>query len=285
MFMRDLDSSSRLWRPLALVASTLVVSGAVLIAGAPQAAPPAKPKPAAAAAAAPAMNPNPPGASIYLTVVRIKPSSWDDYVALQKSDAMPALQKGGRAARQAWRTQGFGQAYEVAYLYPMKSWAEIDDTPPIRKALGPDGEKAYNAKVRPMVESAHSYALRERPDLGFVADQSARPKLGILAHIQVIPGKQAAFEAILKNEWSPLLKKAGVPLYGVYEVTMGGAMGEFYTFTPIENFAALDAGHPILKVLTPAQYHALAVKIGAVVSQVDRTIDKLDEDLTYGPMQ
>ena len=57
------------------------------------------------------------------------------------------------------------------------------------------------------------------------------------------------------------------------------------TFTPIENFAALDAGHPILKVVTPAQYNALLVKIGAVVSQVERTVDKLDEDLSYGPMQ
>jgi len=109
--------------------------------------------------------------------------------------------------------------------------------------------------------------------------------LGILSRIQVIPGKQAAFESILKTEWAPLLKKAGVPLYGVYEVTMGGTMGEYYTFTPIENFAVLDAGHPILKVVTPAQYNALLVKIGAVVSQVERTVDKLDEDLSYGPTQ
>jgi len=278
--MRDFDSSTLRWRLIALVATALV-SGSVLIAGAPQATPPPKPKPAAAAPAAAPM----PGASIYLAVVHVKPGSWEDYVALQKSEAMPALQKGGRASRQAWRPQSFGQSYEVAFLYPVKSWAELDDAPPLRKALGADGEKAYNAKIRPMVDSSRYYALRERPDLGFVADQSARPKLGILAHIQVIPGKQAAFETLLKTEWAPLLKKAGVPLYGVYEVAMGGNMGEFYTFTPIENFAALDAGHPILKVVTPAQYGVLLGKIGAVVSSVERTMDKFDEDLSYGPMQ
>jgi hypothetical protein len=279
--MRDFDSSILRWRLIALVATALV-SGSVLMAGAPQATPAVKAKPAAAA---PAAAPMPPGASIYLSIVHVKPGSWEDYIALQKAEAMPALQKGGRASRQAWRSQSFGQSYEVAYLYPVKSWAELDDVPPMRKALGADGEKAYNSKVRPMVDGAHTYALRERPDLGFVADQSARPKLGILAHIQVIPGKQAAFESILKTEWSPLLKKAGVPVYGVYEVTMGGNMGEYYTFTPIENFAALDAGHPILKVVTPAQYNLLLGKIGALVSQVERTVDKLDEDLTYGPMQ
>jgi hypothetical protein len=278
--MRDCESTRR-WR-LALVATTLM-SGSVLMAGAPQATPPPKPKAAPAAPMAAAAAPQ--GASVYLAVVHVKPGSWDDYVALQKSDAMPALQKGGRASRQAWRSQSFGQAYEVAYLYPVKSWAELDDVPPMRKALGADGEKAYNAKVRPMVDGARTYALRERPDLGYVADESARPKLGILTHIQVIPGKQAAFESLVKNEWAPLLKKAGVPLYGVYEVVMGGNMGEYYSFTPIDNFAALDAGHPILKVLTKAQYDALVLKLGAVLSSVERTVDKLDEDLSYGPMQ
>jgi len=278
--MRDLDSSTIRWRFIALVA-TIVVSGSALMAGAPQATAP-KPKPAAPV---PMVDPMPPGASIYLSIVHVKPGSWEDYVALQKSEAIPGLQKGGRAARQAWRPQSFGLSYEVAYLYPVKSWAELDDVPPLRKALGADGEKAYNAKVRPMVDGSRYYALRARPDLGFVADQSAHPKLGILSRIQVIPGKQAAFESILKTEWAPLLKKAGVPLYGVYEVTMGGTMGEYYTFTPIENFAVLDAGHPILKVVTPAQYNALLVKIGAVVSQVERTVDKLDEDLSYGPTQ
>jgi hypothetical protein len=279
--MRDFDSSTFRWRLIALVATALV-SGSVLMASAPQATPPPKPKPAAAAPVAPA----PAGESIYLAIVKVKPGSWDDYVAIQKAENMPALQKGGRASRQAWRSSsGFGRPYEVAYLYPVKSWAEMDDTPPVRKALGADGEKALNAKVRPMVEDARSFALRSRPDLGFVSDQNARPTMGILSHIQVIPGKQAAFETLLKTEWAPTLKKSGVPLYGVYEVTVGGTMGEYYTFTPIDNFAALDAGHPILKVLTPAQYNLLVTKVGAVVSQVERTITKLDQDLTYGPMQ
>jgi len=83
--MRDLDSSTIRWRFIALVA-TIVVSGSVLMAGAPQATAPPKPKPASAA---PAVDPMPPGASIYLSIVHVKPGSWEDYVALQKSDAMP----------------------------------------------------------------------------------------------------------------------------------------------------------------------------------------------------
>ena len=277
--MFDLDATSLRRHALVFFAAALVSGAALMAAGAEQ-APAAKPKPAPAAAmAAPSA---PAGQSTLLAITRVNPGSWEDYVALQKAEGIPALQKGGRTMRQAWRTQSIGRGYEVAYLYPVQSWGELDDVPPVRKALGPDGEKAYNAKIRPMVADTHGYALRSRPELGFVSDQSAHPKLGILAHIQVIPGKQAAFEALLKTEWAPALKKAGVPLYGVYEVTLGGNMGEYYTFTPIENFAAIDAGHPILKVLTPAQYQILLGKIGAVVSQVERSVTKLDEDLSFG---
>ena len=59
-------------------------------------------------------------------------------------------------------------------------------------------------------------------------------------------------------------------------------MGEYYTFTPIDTFAALDAGHPIMKGMTLAQYSVLSSKMGANLSQVERSITKLDEDLSFG---
>jgi hypothetical protein len=40
-----------------------------------------------------------------------------------------------------------------------------------------------------------------------------------------------------------------------------------------------------MKVVTPAQFDLLSTKIGAVVSSVERTITKLDEDLSFGSMQ
>jgi len=217
-----------------------------------------------------------------LLITDVKPDSWDAYVALQKSEGIPALQKGGRDMRRAWRTQGIGRAYEVAYLYPIKTWGELDDDPPIRKALGADGEKAYNAKIRPMLVGSRSFALRLRTDLSYGLDAKEPPKMGILAHVQVAPGKQAAYEGSIKSDWIPALKKANVSLYAVYEVLLGGNMGEYYSFTPIDKFAALDAGHPIMKALTPAHYNLLATKMGANLSSVERSITKLDEDLSFG---
>ena len=265
---------------LVCVSAAVLASGVGLIGRTPQAAPPAKApapaKPAAAAAAAPA------GLQFLLAITDVKPDSWDAYVALQKAEGMPALQKGGRDTRRAWRTQGIGRAFEVAYLYPVKSWGELDDEPPIRKALGADGEKAYNGKIRTMLVSSRTVALRLRTDLSYGLDSAPPSKMGILAHVQVAPGKQAAYEGLIKSDWIPALKKADVALYGVYEVLLGGNMGEYYTFTPIDKFAALDAGHPIMKGMTPAQYSVLSSKMGANLSQVERSITKLDEDLSFG---
>jgi hypothetical protein len=278
--MRNVRPSSARAFSLACLCAAVIASGVALLAGTPQAttAPAAKPaeaaKPAAAAAA-------PAGPQFLLAITDVKPESWDAYVALQKSEGIPALQKGGREMRRAWRTQGIGRAYEVAYIYPIKTWGELDGDPPIRKALGADGEKAYNAKLRPMVVSTRSFAVRLRSDLSYGLD-SGSPKMGILAHVQIAPGKQAAYEGQIKSDWIPALKKANVGLYAVYEVLLGGNMGEYYTFTPIDTFAALDAGHPIMKGMTPAQYNLLASKMASSLTQVERSITKLDEDLSFG---
>jgi hypothetical protein len=259
-----------------------MLSGVALLARTPQAAaaaPQTKPAAAAKPAAAPAAAAGP---SVLLSITNVKPEAWDAYVALQKAEGIPALQKGGRAMRRAWRSQALGHGYEVAYLYPIKSWGELDEDPPVRKALGPEGEKAYNAKLRQMIVGTRSYALRLRTDLSYGLDSGSAPKMGILAHVQVVPGKQQAFEGLLKSDWLPGLQKAHVALYAVYEVQMGGNMGEYYTFTPIDNFAALDAGHPIMRALTAAQYTLLSGKMGATQSQVERSITKLDEDLSFG---
>jgi hypothetical protein len=64
---------------------------------------------------------------------------------------------------------------------------------------------------------------------------------------------------------------------------MGGEMGEFYTFTPIANLAALDAGHPIIGALGQAGYAALVTKMGLTIRSVEREVMKLDEELSFGP--
>jgi hypothetical protein len=99
--------------------------------------------------------------------------------------------------------------------------------------------------------------------------------------VEVVTGRQPEFEAILKNDWAPALKKAGVPSYGVSQVMLGGAITEYYTFTPLENYAQLDKGHPIQQSLGEAGLNELMAKMGATIHHAERIVIKYDDELSF----
>jgi hypothetical protein len=266
--------------PWALVAAAALVMGVMSAADvATQTS--AKPAQAPSAAA------TPPAAPMFvrLTIVEIRPEAVSDYVALQKSDTMPALQKAGVAWRDAWRTGVFGSSFTVAYIAPLKSFASLDEPNPLLKSMGEEAYREYQVKMSKLIRSQQTYALRERPDLGLKTEGTPMAKLGVLAAVEVVPGRTIEFETILKNEWTPALKKAGVANYGVSQVVFGGSAGQYYTFTPIENFAQLDKGHPITQSIGEAGMNRIVAKMGTSTRSVERFIIRYDEELSFRTKQ
>lgn len=268
-------------RPWALFAVFALVFGVMLADVATQAPPSTKPTQAPAAAAA---TPTAP-VFIRLTVVDIRPDMVPDYVALQKSEVIPALQKAGIQWRNAWRTGNFGSAFTVAYLAPIPSFAVLDEPNPLLKAMGEEGFRAHMAKMSKLVTASRVYAIRERPDLGLRTEGSPMAKLGILAVVETVPGRQTEFETILKNEWTPALKKGGVANYVVSQVVLGGSLGQYYTFTPLENYAQLDKGHPVQQSIGEAGMNKLVAKMGNSTRSVERFVIRFDEDLSFKTKQ
>ena len=214
----------------------------------------------------------PPAAPMFirLTIVEIRPDMLPDYVALQKSETIPALQKAGIPWRDAWRTGVFGSSFTVAYIAPIKSFAALDEPNPLLKSMGEEAYRAYLAKMTKLITSQRTYALRDRPDLGIKTEGSPMAKLGVLASVEVVPGRATEWETILKNEWTPALKKAGVANYGVSQVVFGGSAGQYYTFTPLENYAQLDKGHPITQSIGEAGMNKILAKMGPSTRSVER---------------
>jgi hypothetical protein len=101
----------------------------------------------------------------------------------------------------------------------------------------------------------------------------------------VVPGRANEFETILKNEWTPALKKAGVANYGVSQVVYGGSMGQYYTFTPLENYAQLDKGHPIQQSIGEAGMNRIVAKMSNSTRSVERFIIRFDEELSFKTQQ
>ncbi len=237
--------------------------------------------PSAQSAAPKAMSPQ----FVILRIVDVKPDSMADFVALQKSDTVPGLKKAGIEWRDTWRAAVVGSPNTVAFVTPLKSFADLDGDPPMQRALGADGYRAYMDKVSKLIANTRVYIVRGRPDLGYEPQTQSgdmpMAKLGVLADVEVMPGRQADFETILKTEWVPGLKKANVPMYSVSEVVMGGAIGQYYTFTPITNFAQLEKGHPIQQSLGEAGLNRLMAKLGPTIRHAERIVIRYDEELSW----
>lgn len=237
----------------------------------------------AALAALPLLAQTAPPASqlLSLTVVTIKPGMMQAYIDYQKSDVIPALQKGGQTWRDSWRTAVFGDPFEVAHVTEIKSFDQYDSPAPIRKALGDAGYAAYLAKVSPMVSGQRTYAIRTRPDLSYMADGAAQPKMAILTKVDVRADKLTEFEAFIKGDWIAALKKGGGKYYSVSQVVYGGSTTQYMTLVGIDNFADLGKGHPVTKALGDAGLVKLMATSGAFTNQIDRRVIRLDPDLSF----
>jgi hypothetical protein len=216
-----------------------------------------------------------------ISVVSVKPEMMRAYTDYLKSDVVPALQKGGVKWRDTWRTAVFGDTFEIAHVTEIKGFEQYDSPAPLRTALGEAGYAAYLAKVGPMLAGQQTYAVRTRPDLSYMADPAYRPKMAILTEVEIANDKVMEFEAFIKNEWIPALKKGGGKHYSVVQVLYGGAMNQYMTLVGIDTFADLAKGHPVTRALGDEGLNKLSAKSGGFAHHIERKIIRLDPDLSF----
>ena len=232
------------------------------------------------AAQTPAPDPSQPRL-LQLTIATLKPDMVKAYYDYQKSEVIPALQKGGVKWRDSYRTAVFGDTFMVAHVVDVTGLEQYDGPPPLKKALGDEGYAAYQAKAGTLVTSAKTYLLRTRPDLSYVADPAAQPKLSILTSVEVASDKIAEFEAFIKSDWIPALKSGGGTSYRVSQVVYGGAATQYYTLVGVNAFADIAKGHPVTRALGEDGVVKLMAKLGGATQHVERTIIRLDPDLSF----
>jgi len=216
-----------------------------------------------------------------LTVVTLQPGMIRAYVDYQKSEVIPALQKAGQTWRESWRTAVFGDPFQVAHVTEIRGFDQYDSPSPLRKMLGEEGYAAYLAKISPMVSSQRTYAIRTRPDLSYVADAAAHPKMAILTTVNVKADRLMDFETFIKAEWIAALKKGGGKHYLVNQVIYGGSTTEYMTLVGIDNFAELGKGHPVNRALGDEGVVKLMAKAGGFAQSIDRRVIRLDPDLSF----
>jgi hypothetical protein len=244
------------------------------VSGQPEVKAPAKPQAAA--------KPAPKREMIQVTVVKVKPDLLNEWLEFQKNETIPMLKKAGAIRRDAWQTGIFGESGMYAFVVPIESFDQYDgDNPPLR-ALGADGARAYAEKNRRFLVSSHTYADQTRPDLGYEVKMSGPPKLALLSNVRIALGKGADYEALVKSDVLPVMRKARLG-YAVSQTVLGGDINEFTTLIFYDTFADIGKGHPFDRILGADGSRQLTAKAVGIVTHVERSIVRYVPELSFAP--
>jgi len=242
--------------------------------GQPEAKAPAKPQAAA--------KPAPKREMIQVTVVKVKPDLLNEWLEFQKNETIPMLKKAGAIRRDAWQTGIFGESGMYAFVVPIENFNQYDgDNPPLR-ALGADGARAYAERNRRFIVSSHTYADQTRPDLGYEIKMSGPPKLALLSNVRIALGKGSDYEALVKSDVLPVMRKARLG-YAVSQTVLGGDINEFTTLIFYDTFADIGKGHPFDRILGADGSRQLTAKAVGIVTHVERSIVRYVPELSFAP--
>lgn len=218
-----------------------------------------------------------------LTIVSVRPEMVTEFQNFMKTTTNPALKKGGMKSREVWQsTTAGGDAFEFVIVAPMEKFAEFDGPSALEKGLGAQGMVAWQAKAGSLVNSVRRYIIRTRPDLSHFA-KPGPPKLAVVHSIQVAPNRNSDYENYLKNDFLPVMKKAGVT-YFVAQTIFGGDANEYVTLTMRDTFADLDKGPVLTQVLGEQGAQQLLLKLPAgTVMKVERSLSRFVPELSIMP--
>ena len=98
---------------------------------------------------------------------RVRAEKVDEYLALMKSDLLPAVKKAGLKDYSLARVRFGAPSSEFLSVAAMDSWADLDGTSWIIRAMGEDGYQRFLAKLRPLRTESEWNIYRYMPDLSY----------------------------------------------------------------------------------------------------------------------
>ncbi len=219
-----------------------------------------------------------------ITFISVKPEMVPDFENMIKTDIKPALAKGGAKWSDVWQTAGFGDTFEYVVVNPVENYAQYDGPSPMMKGMGKEGMAAWLAKASKMVNGVRTVAYESRPDMSYDTKMTEPPKLAVVTLLTVAAGRNAEFENFIKNDWLPVVKQSGVKGYWVSQVMFGGDVNQYLIVVPHENFAEMDKGNPVARVLGQDGMMKLQQKLPAgVIAHQERIVSRYLPELSYRP--
>lgn len=218
---------------------------------------------------------------ISVNFVTVKPDMVAEFEALVASETNAAYMKAGYKWRRAWKTAQ-GDTFEYIIATPIQNYAELDMPHPIERANGKDGYANWRAKSSKLITSVETRIIERRHDLSYEPMMSGPPKLAIFTTVVVAPDRVTEFEGLVVSDIVPAMKQSGTAGYWVSRTRFGGNVNEYRTVWLFDNYAELDKGLSLDRVLGKEGSMKLTAKVSATLAgPLERRIMRYVPALSY----
>ncbi len=222
-----------------------------------------------------------PNVRSFVQVMRLKPDMVDEWMAIQRTEVIPAQKKAGVTSRTTLAT-AVGNAFEYVIITPFPKWEAMDGDAPLVRALGREGAAQVNAKLRKCILTQTSYMTNRVDSLTIPAPEAPVWRIAVR---RAVPGKMQDYIAHYRAEILPGLRKAKasgqiagstIAIRGV-----GATSGEFTAVTYYANFAGLDGGDPLVQALGQEAAGRINAKSGELSTATQVIVRRRIADLSF----
>ena len=204
--------------------------------------------------------------------VNVKPDRVQEWLEIEKQYS-EAYKKGGGTFRYVYRNSA-GNPYEYMVVSGIGNgnYASLDEKSPTAKGMT-EGELArLTARRNQCSDGVRTTYERTLPELGIPAPSGSVRKLFRVVRITVRSGMDDQYLAIMKNEYLPALKKAGVTSFLVRRVEWGGSRNVFTLVGRHDKFAELDEGSRLAKGIGAEGAAKLLAKLRQTIANSDYSL-------------
>ena len=225
----------------------------------------------------------PSNASTALLVTRytLKPDHVAQWIALQKSEVLPALKKAGVKHQAVYETV-LGDGPEYTIVRTLAGFEEFDGPDPLARALGAKTAAQLQARLDAWTQSVHR-SIENRREEFFLDPGDAQVQYA--SKYRAMPGKSQAYMEFFRAEMMPVMRKAKENgTFAGLDFTVSAHGGEWGLITLdmyYSKFAPLDDEPPVAKTLGPEGTRALLIKGAGLITPLEWIVRKRVPELSF----
>ena len=215
----------------------------------------------------------------------IRPGMMTAYLEWAKKDAQPLYIKAG-----------IKEAYFFTNLYGpdrnVVTLIEVHDGFAALKARNDAFNKnnskealdAWSAKAREFILHTRVYIVDEMAELSWMNPKLKTPPLyyNVIERF-IVPQRGRDYEAYLKNDYLPLVKKSDSNGIMVSRLRYGGEMGHYFVYIPVHDLADLDSPGKIIQTMGADAVAKVQQKLTGIVQRSENRMLRLRPELSLIP--